>query len=202
MVIGNNPQVTASLFKPQYTMAAVIANEFTEAADDLYLSALIEIGLVLFVITLIINALSRLLIWSVTRERKGQDARAGRDDGLQGAEGGGMNLTARRKVLSGLVVFLCGGGGACVALVPLFFVFVYVLQRGFSSPRTGTSSRRCRSPSASPAAAWPTRSSARSYLIGIASAIGVPGRHRRRRLSLRVRHDAFRRARALHAPTS
>ena len=70
MVIGNNPQVSASLFAPQYTMAAVIANEFTEAADDLYLSALIEIGLVLFVITLIINALSRVLIWSVTREVK------------------------------------------------------------------------------------------------------------------------------------
>src|SRR5262245_47552032 len=68
MVIGNNPQIKASLFAPQYTMAAVIANEFTEAADDLYLSALIEIGLVLFVITLIINALSRLLIWSVSRK--------------------------------------------------------------------------------------------------------------------------------------
>jgi phosphate transport system permease protein len=65
MVIGNNPQVTASLFAPQYTMAAVIANEFTEAADDLYLNALIEIGLVLFVVTVAINALSRLLIlWS------------------------------------------------------------------------------------------------------------------------------------------
>ena len=50
-------------------MAAVIANEFTEAADELYLHALIEIGLVLFVITLIVNALSRLLIWSMTRSR-------------------------------------------------------------------------------------------------------------------------------------
>ena len=68
MVIGNNPQVSASLYAPQYSMAAVIANEFTEAADNLYLSALIEIGLVLFVITVIINACSRLLIWSVTRE--------------------------------------------------------------------------------------------------------------------------------------
>jgi phosphate transport system permease protein len=75
MVIGNNPQVTASLFKPQHTMAAVIANEFTEAADDLYLSALIEIGLVLFIITLVINALSRLLIWSVTREVKVKTSR-------------------------------------------------------------------------------------------------------------------------------
>jgi len=67
MVIGNNPQVSLSLFAPQYTMAAVIANEFTEAADDLYLAALIEIGLVLFVITLIVNSLSRLLIWSMAR---------------------------------------------------------------------------------------------------------------------------------------
>jgi len=70
MVIGNNPQVSASLFAPQYTMAAVIANEFTEAADNLYLSALIEIGLVLFAITVVINAASRFLIWSVTREIK------------------------------------------------------------------------------------------------------------------------------------
>jgi phosphate transport system permease protein len=51
-------------------MAAVIANEFTEADTDIYLNALIEIGLVLFVITLVISALSRLLIWSVTREAK------------------------------------------------------------------------------------------------------------------------------------
>jgi phosphate transport system permease protein len=70
MVIGNSPKVTLSLFAPQYTMAAVIANEFTEAADDLYLSALVEIGLVLFAITLVINVLSRLLIWSVSREVK------------------------------------------------------------------------------------------------------------------------------------
>jgi len=54
----------------------VIANEFTEAADDLYLSALIEIGLVLFVITLVINGLSRLLIWSVTRQIKVKAPRA------------------------------------------------------------------------------------------------------------------------------
>jgi phosphate transport system permease protein len=70
MVIGNNPQVSASLFAPQYTMAAVIANEFTEAADNLYLSALVEIGLVLFIITLIVNSLSRLLIWTMARPGK------------------------------------------------------------------------------------------------------------------------------------
>jgi phosphate transport system permease protein len=69
MVIGNAPKISASLFAPQYTMAAVIANEFTEAADDLYLHALVEIGLVLFIITIAINVLSRLLIWRVTAER-------------------------------------------------------------------------------------------------------------------------------------
>jgi phosphate transport system permease protein len=67
MVIGNNPQVSASLFAPQYTMAAVIANEFTEAADELYLHALIEIALLLFIITIVINACSRLLIWSMKK---------------------------------------------------------------------------------------------------------------------------------------
>ena len=70
MVIGNNPQVSMSLFAPQYTMAAVLANEFTEAADELYLHALIEIGLVLFIITLIVNGLSRLLIWSMARSAR------------------------------------------------------------------------------------------------------------------------------------
>ena len=73
MVIGNNPKINASLYAAQHTMAAVIANEFTEADTDLYLSALIEIALVLFVITLVINALSRVLIWSVTREAKVRD---------------------------------------------------------------------------------------------------------------------------------
>jgi phosphate transport system permease protein len=67
MVIGNNPQISLSLFQPQYTMAAVLANEFTEAADELYLHALIEVGLVLFVITLLVNSGSRLLIWSMNR---------------------------------------------------------------------------------------------------------------------------------------
>jgi len=74
MVIGNNPQVSLSLFAPQYTMAAVLANEFTEAADALYLSALIEIGLVLFVITLVVNMLSRALIWSMARQPSSRPA--------------------------------------------------------------------------------------------------------------------------------
>ena len=67
MVIGNTPQVSTSLFSPQHTMAAVIANEFTEASDRLYLNALVEIGLVLFIITLLVNAGSRILIWAMSR---------------------------------------------------------------------------------------------------------------------------------------
>jgi phosphate transport system permease protein len=67
MVIGNRPEIIRSLFAPGYTMASVIANEFSEATGDLYLSALIEIGLVLFVLTVIVNAGARLLVWTVTR---------------------------------------------------------------------------------------------------------------------------------------
>jgi len=66
MVIGNRPEVAKSLFAPGYTMASVIANEFTEATGDLYLSALVEIGLALFLVTLVVNALARLLVWSIT----------------------------------------------------------------------------------------------------------------------------------------
>jgi phosphate transport system permease protein len=74
MVIGNNPQVSASLFAPQHTMAAVIANQFSEASDDLYLQALVEIGLVLFIITLIVNSASRILIWSMSGSKKAAPA--------------------------------------------------------------------------------------------------------------------------------
>ncbi|MGB8770034.1 MAG: phosphate ABC transporter permease subunit PstC [Candidatus Korobacteraceae bacterium] len=66
MVIGNRPAIAKSLFAPGYTMASVIANEFTEATGNMYLSALVEIGLALFLVTLIVNALARLLVWSIT----------------------------------------------------------------------------------------------------------------------------------------
>jgi phosphate transport system permease protein len=71
MVIGNRPVISASLFEPSYTIASVIANEFTEATGDLYLSALVELGLVLFLVTFIINGAARLLVWSVTRGTSG-----------------------------------------------------------------------------------------------------------------------------------
>ncbi|MGB9181273.1 MAG: phosphate ABC transporter permease subunit PstC [Pyrinomonadaceae bacterium] len=71
MVIGNRPQISASLFEPSYTIASVIANEFTEATDNLYLSALVEIGLILFLVTFIVNGAAKLLVWSVTRGTSG-----------------------------------------------------------------------------------------------------------------------------------
>ena len=70
MVIGNDTAIRASLFSPGYTIAAIIANEFTEATGDVYLSALVELGLVLFLITFILNGLARLLI--LVTERGGQ----------------------------------------------------------------------------------------------------------------------------------
>ncbi|MGH9595141.1 MAG: hypothetical protein ACRD5L_18760 [Bryobacteraceae bacterium] len=62
MVIGNSPIVSSSLLSPGYSIAAVIANEFTEATGNLYLSALVELGLVLFLLTFVLNGLARILI--------------------------------------------------------------------------------------------------------------------------------------------
>src|SRR5581483_8169060 len=71
MVIGNRPEIAASLFAPAYTMPAVLANEFAEATSDVYLAALMEIGLVLFCITVIINGVARLLVMNVQRNTAG-----------------------------------------------------------------------------------------------------------------------------------
>ena len=65
MVIGNRPQITTSLFQPAYTIAAALANEFSEATIGIYISALIELAAVLFVISLIVNAIARWLVWRV-----------------------------------------------------------------------------------------------------------------------------------------
>jgi phosphate transport system permease protein len=74
MVIGNHPEISKSLFAPGYTLASVIANEFSEATGDLYLSALIEIGLALFLVTIVVNAAARLMVWAVTRGAQGRAA--------------------------------------------------------------------------------------------------------------------------------
>ena len=67
MLIGNRHEVSASLLQPGYTIAAAIANEFSEAVSDIHLSALFFVGAVLFVITILVNALARLLVWRVAR---------------------------------------------------------------------------------------------------------------------------------------
>ena len=69
MVIGNRLEISASLFAPGYTMASLIANEFSEATNDLHLSALMAVGAILFVITLVVNGVARWLVWSVSRGR-------------------------------------------------------------------------------------------------------------------------------------
>jgi phosphate transport system permease protein len=67
MVIGNRAEISASLLAPGYTMASLIANEFSEATSDLHLSALMAVGGVLFVITIVVNAIARWLVWTVER---------------------------------------------------------------------------------------------------------------------------------------
>lgn len=71
MVIGNRPDISLSLFDPSYTIASAIANEFTEATGDLYISALVELGLILFLVTFIVNGIARVLVWNVTRRTGG-----------------------------------------------------------------------------------------------------------------------------------
>ncbi|HKG45187.1 MAG TPA: phosphate ABC transporter permease subunit PstC [Pyrinomonadaceae bacterium] len=71
MLIGNRAQISLSLFEPSYTIASAIANEFTEATGDLYVSALVELGLILFLVTFIVNGIARVLVWNVTRRTGG-----------------------------------------------------------------------------------------------------------------------------------
>jgi phosphate transport system permease protein len=72
MVIGNKSTIAASLFSPGYTLSSVIANEFTEATTDVYISSLIELGLLLFVLSFIVNGFARLLVNSVFRQSEGR----------------------------------------------------------------------------------------------------------------------------------
>ncbi len=120
MVIGNTPTISASLFSPGYSIAAVIANEFTEATGDLYLQALIELGLVLFLLTFILNGLARILIVATSqRGGGGTDAR--------------MSARLRwRKFVSGFMLTMTGVC-ALVAVAVLFFILGYLVYHGGTS---------------------------------------------------------------------
>jgi phosphate transport system permease protein len=67
MVIGNNPQITAHLFAPGYTLASVIANEFSEAVGPIHQGVLFELGLVLVLLTIVVNVIARLMVWQFTK---------------------------------------------------------------------------------------------------------------------------------------
>jgi phosphate transport system permease protein len=71
MVIGNTALITASLFSPGYTMASVLANEFAEASGEMHTAALMAIGLVLLIVTLVLNSCARLLVMAMSRGQKG-----------------------------------------------------------------------------------------------------------------------------------
>lgn len=134
MVIGNRPEISLSLLNPGYTLASVIANEFTEATTDLYLAALIEVGLVLFLLALVVNILARLLIsraWRV-RERR---PRAGIVAPLLALVRKAFRYRtterSRRVVdrtMTGLMI-----GCLVIALVPLASILYEVLRRGASA---------------------------------------------------------------------
>jgi phosphate transport system permease protein len=72
MVIGNRNEISASLFAPAQTMASVIANEYAEATSDLHLSALAAVGLILFVVSFLINSIARILVWRVASRGAGK----------------------------------------------------------------------------------------------------------------------------------
>src|SRR5262249_7208399 len=116
MVIGNRPEVAVSLFAPGYTMASVIANEFAEATSELYLAALIEIGLLLFIVTVVVNALARLLVWSV-----GGPVREVRESPPPARRAVNVAMSWLAATAAGLVV------------LPLLLIFGFLLWQGASA---------------------------------------------------------------------
>ena len=154
MVIGNRPEIAASLFAPAYSMAAVIANEFAEATSKLYVSALIEVALVLFAITIVVNALARLLIASMSTGRSATACgRAPTAAGSSSSESCSPPSWWRWAMLS-----------------VLFLLLGYPPGRALSC--RSASSRTCR-PRARSAGAWPTPSWAASLLV-CAALVGRP----------------------------
>ena len=154
MVIGNTPQISASLYAPQYSMAAVLANEFAEAADDLYLHALVEIGLVLFIMTLIINAFPVL-----SSGRSGEIAPCARPRPSRSPPRRSRDADRWRRFLSHFIVAL-SAGAVLLALVPLAFVLFYVVTQGITSLNVAFFTHMP-TPVGEPAEGWSTRSSGR-----------------------------------------
>ena len=145
MVIGNNPQVSWSLFAPQYTMAAVIANEFTEAADELTCTRSSRSAWCCSSSRSSSTSLSRLLIWRMTRERRPRAARRGRRRRRRRHDA----AIDRRRIVSAVMIGALRRCPCCSRWCPLAFILFFVVTQGIAVARTWTSSPRCRSRSAS-----------------------------------------------------
>ena len=184
MVIGNRPEIALSLFAPGYTMASVIANEFTEATSDLYLSALVEIGLLLFVVT-------------VARQRARPAPRLERRAAPREGDARVNAATRRRRIVNPAMNVPQPGLRPCWSCCPWSSILGFLVYQGDRPPSTWTSSPSCRSRSASRAAAWPTPSSAALILIGLAACVGLPIGILGRRLPRRVPRPAAAVARPL-----
>ena len=139
MVIGNHPEIARVLFAPGYTLASVIANEFTEATGDLYLSALIEIGLALFLVTIVVNAIARLMVWAVTR---GAPARAAKDEhtatrqSFQPTTSRHVHALRARRSEATIVIGACRAS-TIIVLVPLAAILVYLHLQGRELAQSG-----------------------------------------------------------------
>ncbi len=130
MVIGNRPEISWSLLQPGYTLASVVANEFTEATTPMYVSALIEVGLVLFLIALLINVSARLLIQRVWRRQKGaRSSLFARAVALVVRTIGYRTTERRRRIFDRLMTSLMVGC-LVVALIPLVSILYEVVRRG------------------------------------------------------------------------
>ena len=125
MVIGNRPEISASLFMPSSTLASVIANEFVEATSDLNLAALVELGLVLLVLGLILNIAARTLVYGAT-QRRFRQGQVMLDNPAQRRHDLYRNL--KSKFMVGLTIV-----ATVIALIPLFLVLGYLLSKGAAS---------------------------------------------------------------------
>ena len=161
MVIGNRPEIAASLFAPAHTMAAVLANEFAEADGAVYLSALIEVALVLFGITMLVNAVARLLIAATTSQRAprcGRDSRTIGAAGVDRARHVRRDHRSRRRMTVGILLFL-------LALPRLPGRLVAVAR---------ASSRTCRRRSARPGGGMANALVGSAQAAFVAALVGVP----------------------------
>ena len=176
MVIGNNLDLTASLLHPGYTMASIIANEFTEATFDLYLHALIEIGLVLFVITLLINLAARFLIWRVATA---QPCGGAQDDAALRTA-----ASSWRKSTSAVMLGLTGLFTLLV-VAPLIWILAYVVQQGLPalSPQFFT---QLPTPVGVPGGGIVNALVGSLMTVGLGLLIAGAGRHPRRHLCRRL----------------